>query len=234
MRLLLCAFAAALIALLSLAGMTAHAEESSSQPVALIREAAAAYVAARVPAGASVEAAALDNRLRLVACAEPLRTGTLSSPSNGAWTVTVSCTAPQVWTLYVPVRVHDQKPVVILTHNIRMGQPITADALTVESRDTAALGFGYLSDPAQAVGKTLRRPLAAGTALTPEVLAAVPSIRRGQQVTLLGRAGAFEVRASGKAMGDGGAGERIAVENETSKRIVEGVVRDGGVVEVAL
>jgi flagella basal body P-ring formation protein FlgA len=53
-------------------------------------------------------------------------------------------------------------------------------------------------------------------------------------VTLVGRNGSFEVRAQGKALADAGAGERVRVENLSSRRVVEGQVRADGSVLVAV
>lgn len=57
-------------------------------------------------------------------------------------------------------------------------------------------------------------------------------IRRGELVTLLSRGGAIEVRAQGKALGDGALGDSIQVQNSSSGRVVGGVVRAAGQVEV--
>lgn len=203
-----------------------------------IRATAAAFVAAQSAPTAKIEASALDNRLRLPACPQSLKASAPNAANRGAWSVSVLCElgagAGPLWSIYVPVRVADIRPVVVLTRPLAPGQAITADAVALESRDIATLSFGYLSDPSALVGQSLRRPIPPGSALTPDVVAAQKVIKRGAVVTIIGRAGSLEVRAQGKALADGGGGERIAVENLSSHRIVEGVIRDGGVVEVSL
>ena len=231
-------FRVLLILALAVAGVARAQTGDGSEPAERIRDTATRFVAQQSAPSARVEAAPLDSRLRLPACGQALRASSPNPPTRGAWTVSVSCEGapgnPPLWAIYVPVRVADLRAVVVITRAIPVGQPITADALATEPRDVATLSFGYLDNPAQAVGKTLRRPLSPGSTLTPDALAAQKIISRGALVTILGRVGALEVRAQGKALGDAGGGERVSVENLSSHRIVEGVVRDGGLVEVTL
>ena len=80
----------------------------------------------------------------------------------------------------------------------------------------------------------LRRPAAAGSVLTPELVEAPRLVRRGELVTVTARTGGIEIRTQGKAMRDGVQGERIPVENASSRRVVEGQVTGRGQVEVTL
>lgn len=195
-----------------------------------IRAAASRHVNEQLP-GASVEAATLDSRLRVAQCAADLHTATFGTPANAAWTVAVSCSSP-AWTLYVPVRISNEHGVLIATRNLRAGETLATDALSIQKRDTAKMPAGYVTDPQLAVGKVLRQPVAAGAPLVPDMLGAPITIRRGQIVTLLSRVGAIEVRAQGKALADGTAGDHISVENDSSQRVVEGRVGADGSVEV--
>jgi flagella basal body P-ring formation protein FlgA len=203
-----------------------------------IRSTAARFVAEQSAPTAKIEAAALDQRLRLPSCPQPLRASAPNPASRGTWSVSVLCElgagAGSLWSIFVPVRVADFRPVVVLVRPLAPNQPITADAVALESRDIATLSFGYISDPAQAIGQMLRRPMSPGATLTPDAIAAQKLIKRGALITIVGKVGGLEVRAQGKALGEGGGGERISVENVSSHRIVEGVIRDSGNVEVGL
>jgi len=224
------------LAMLLVVLFTTHsqAQEQGSQSIAAVRAVASSYVAAQVPVGAQIETANLDTRLQLSDCTQPLRATPSSRPVNGQWNIAVSCSAPRSWTLYVPVRVSERGTVVVLKRNLHAGEPITADALGVQTRETANLAYGYISDPARIVGKVLRRPLGAGSPVTPDVIGAPLSVRRGQSVVLIGSAGVIEVRAEGRALADGGSGDRVQVENSSSKRVVEGTVQDDGSVRITL
>jgi flagella basal body P-ring formation protein FlgA len=204
------------------------------QDIASIRAVAGSFVAAQVAPTAQVEASALDPRTRMPLCAQPLRASPASAPANGHWNVAVSCSQPRTWTLYVPVVVTERQKVLVLKRNLRAGDPIDADAVTLETRDTARLAYGYFTDPSQVAGKVARRPLALGSALTPDSLSAPLSVHRGQTVTLLARGAGVEVRAQGKALSDGGSGDLVQVQNLSSKRVVQGTVQPDGSVQIAL
>lgn len=224
-----------LILLLMLSGVDARAADDGWEPASHIRELAGDFARQQSAAGARIEVGALDERLRLPACAQAPQTFLPAGNSGrGALSVGVRCDAPVAWTLYVPVRISELRGVLVLTRALAPGEIITADAVAVQERDAATLPYGYVGDPAQAVGKTLRRPLAPGAVLTPDAIAAARVIRRGQSVTLLGRSNGIEVRAQGVAQGDAGVGDRLQVQNSGSRRNVEGIVRSADTVEVGL
>ncbi|MDM4771884.1 flagellar basal body P-ring formation chaperone FlgA [Solimonas sp. SE-A11] len=218
--------------ILLLASLSAQAADAV-QPLAALRDTAVATVLAQAAPSARAEALALDDRLRLPACAEALR----SAPEpirGGQVRVAVSCGAPAAWTVYVGVRLTDIRPVLTLARGAQRGEAIGTGLLLAQERDIASLPYGYFSDPAQLAGRQLRRPATAGSVLTPDMVEAQKLVRRGDMVTVVGRAGAMEVRSQGKALRDGAEGDRIPVENSSSRRVVEGQVTIGGVVEVRL
>ncbi len=220
------------VLILLLASLPAQAADAV-QPLAALRDTAVATVLAQAAPSARAEALALDDRLRLPACAEALR----SAPEpirGGQVRVAVSCGAPAAWTVYVGVRLTDIRPVLTLARGAQRGEAIGTGLLVAQERDIASLPYGYFSDPAQLAGRQLRRPATAGSVLTPDMVEGQKLVRRGDLVTVVGRAGAMEVRSQGKALRDGAEGDRIPVENSSSRRVVEGQVTSGGVVEVRL
>ncbi len=137
------------------------------------------------------------------------------------------------WTVYVPVTVESKIDVLVLTHAANRDTRLSAADVTVEKRTAAGPGTAYLMSAAELAGRTVRRPLAAGTTLTVDMFAPDLIVKRGQEVTLVSAGGSVEVRAVGRAMGDGAAGARIQVQNMTSLRVVEGVVESADLVRVA-
>jgi flagella basal body P-ring formation protein FlgA len=92
----------------------------------------------------------------------------------------------------------------------------------------------YVTDASALSGQRLSRPVVAGEPLSQESLAPANLIHRGQEVVLLARSGSLEVRVAGIALADGRASDRIRVQNVSSQRVVEGVVRSDSVVEAPL
>lgn len=225
-----------LILLLMLSGVDVRAASPPDwESAERIRTLARDYAQQQASADARIEVGALDERLRLPACAQaPEAFLPGGSAGSGALSVGVRCAGPVAWSIYVPVRISQVRSVAVLTRPLAPGETVTADAITLQERDTTTLPYGFIADAMQAVGKTLRRPLAAGAVLTPDAVAAARVIRRGQSVTLLGRSGGVEVRMAGTAQGDAGVGDRLQVQNSSSRRMVEGTVRSADTVEVGL
>lgn len=225
-------FATRLLSIMLLSAASAGAWAQEFESAAQITAAAEAYVGSQAGSGVETSAAPLDPRLRLPACAQDLQTTAPAPNARSAWSVAVHCSAPDPWTIYVPVRVIERRRVVVVKHPLAPGMPVTADNVAIEQRDVATLPYGYIERLEEVIGKTLRKPVMVGMALSPDAVAAPTSIRRGQDVTLVSRAGGFEVRANGHALGDAANGQRVRAENDDSHRIVEGVALDGNAIEV--
>jgi flagella basal body P-ring formation protein FlgA len=198
-----------------------RAQAGSFQTVDSIRAAAEAALAGD---GSRVEAR-LDPSLRMPPCPHALQATALSAVN-----VEVSC--PEGWRLFVPVRVQRVQPVLVLTAAVAPGQPIPAEALGVETRDAARLGAAPLTDPAQALGHTLRFGGRPGQVLRRSDLVVAAAVKRGEPVALVAGGGGFEVRMAGRALADAGPGEVVRVENLSSRRVLSGVVAAPGEVRV--
>ncbi|NKF21749.1 flagellar basal body P-ring formation chaperone FlgA [Solimonas marina] len=224
-------FRQSLLLLSALATSLPALAQDASESLDRIRAVAEAAVRQSLPASADVSADGIDTRLRLPACGT--RPQAESGPIRGAATsVNVRCEKPSAWSIYVPVRIKDIRPVLVLTRAVQRGEAVTPDLLRPEQRDVATLPFGYLVDPDKLAQSEFRRPIGAGQALSPTDVQPERCVRRGELVMLIGRAAGIEVRAEGKALADGGRGSRIRVQNTNSRRIVEGTITGPGRVEM--
>jgi flagella basal body P-ring formation protein FlgA len=197
------------------------AAQTAFQDPASIRAAALAALGE----DAAAAQATVDPALRMPACTTALQGLPVSATS-----VEVGCEGS--WRLFVPVRVQRVVPVVVLAVPVAAGQTLGPEHLRVEQRDASRLAGTALRDPAQAVGQVLRRSARAGMPLAASDRTTATLIRRGDQVTLLARAGGVEVRMAGRAMGQAGAGQRLSAENLSSRRVVQGVLGADGVLVV--
>jgi flagella basal body P-ring formation protein FlgA len=225
-----------LIALLA-SGHLASAATAESHPLDDIRETARAYLAGEAgdgQRGVEVEVGRLDPRLRLKRCETPLAAYLApGARTSGHTSVGVRCDGATPWTLFVPAIVRHEYGVVVAARPIARGEIVGADALDSATRLLPSAPAGLISDPASAVGRAAVRDIAVGTLLSSNLIKSPQTIRRGQSVTLSLASGAVAVRVAGTALRDGALGERIPVRNLNSKRVVEGVILDAGVVEVA-
>jgi len=206
------------------------------QSIQSIRVAAEKYVREQMPQGSKgiiVSAGELDSRLRLTQCAEPLRATQVSgSRMQARMPIGVSCRRGAEWTIYVPVVVESEIPVLVLRTPVVRGARIDEGDVAVETRRVSGFPVGYVADTRALERHTAARPLPAGTVLTVDALTADFIVHSGEQVTLLASAGGIEVHAAGKALADGHEGSRIRVQNLNSLKIVEGVVDSDRVIRV--
>jgi len=189
---------------------------ASHEPVDAIR----AAVLEIVDADAQIT---LDPALKMPRCGARLQ-----ARRSGNGTVEVNCPRESAWRLFVPVRIHRNQPVLVLTRAITAGEAITADMLAQETRDATRIIGAPLTDPASAIGQIARRTLPVGSVLAAAHLHSPEAVQRGDQVTLVMRQSGIEVRMAGRALSAGRIGERISAENLSSRRRIQGVVMDNG------
>ncbi len=211
---------------------------ASTQPLSTIQAAAEAFVRSHLPEGSAkhfVTASDLDLRLRLHACEAPLEA---FAPHTGSFTarttIGVRCPAPAPWTLYVPVSIETEVSVLVLRRALARRARVTLADVEPQIRRLPGTAAHFISDTASLQGHRLKRALPAGSALTADALAPDILVRRGQQVTLIAEAGGVEIRARGQALTEGGAHDRVRVQNVSSLKVVEGVVESDSVVRVGL
>lgn len=228
------AAAAVLCAALGLGALRAPA--AGIEPLQSIRGAAAGFVRSLMPPGQNdivLSAGRLDPRLRLAGCDGPLKASLLSGERLQAQvSVAVGCSQGPSWTVYVPVTVQSRIRVWALTAPQAQGARLGAADVAAETRLVSGLAVGYVTDLTQLAHSTLRHPLAAGAVLTSEDLLPDFMVRQGEQVTLIASADGVQVRASGLALQDGRLGALVRVQNASSDKVVQGLVRSDRVVEV--
>jgi flagella basal body P-ring formation protein FlgA len=172
-----------------------------------------------------IEIVAMDPRLRVASCSQPLQThipaGAAQSPRP---VVEVSCAGHARWRLNVPVAVYSELPVLIALRNLPRGALLSSQDFAAAQRSFAGLAHNKFVTANRLAGRRLQRPLASGSVLEYGMLESLWSVRRGQPVTLLARSDAFEIRAQGVALRDGQLGERLPVRNANTQKVIEGVV----------
>jgi flagellar basal body P-ring formation protein FlgA len=218
--------------------MYAGVAAATIQSLDAVQAAAEEYVRAQLPASRAkhyVNATRLDPRLRLASCAIPLETFAQNPAAAGArLTVGVRCAAANSWTLYVPVAVEVEIPVLVLRRSLARRARVAMTDVEPQVRRLPGSAANFIDDIAALQGHRLKRSLPAGTALTVDMLTPDLLVRRGQQVTLIAALGSVEIRAQGQALGEGGVADRIRVQNLSSLKVVEGVIESDSVVRVGL
>lgn len=175
----------------------------------------------------------LDSRLRLAQCSQALSVQ-LESPAQplGRVTTRVRCDGHAPWTVFVPAEVRLYRPVLVTTRPLARLGTVSASDLNIVERDIGQLPHGYLSEPAEAIGKNLTRQVGSDQVLTPRHLQIAAVVSKGDQVVISARSGGVNVRMPGEALSDGAPGQQIQVRNTRSQRVVRARVVGAGQVEV--
>jgi flagellar basal body P-ring formation protein FlgA len=208
------------------------------QSLEAIQAAAEEFVRASLPENSAkhfVTASRLDSRLRLDECASPLEAFSQGTTmTNARLTIGVRCPVANSWTLYVPVTVEVEVSVLVLRRPLARRARVELMDVEPQVRRLPGSAAAFVNDVASLQGHRLKRALPVGTALTVEMLVPDLLVRRGQQVTLIAANDSVQIRAQGQALTEGGAADRVRVQNVNSLKVVEGVVESDGVVRVGL
>ncbi|WP_239003052.1 flagellar basal body P-ring formation chaperone FlgA [Dechloromonas sp. TW-R-39-2] len=150
----------------------------------------------------------------------------------GKTSVGIRCLTPNAWNILIPAEILVTGNYVTTARSILAGQAIQAGDLHVLSGDVSTLPTGIISDPAAALGKTLRNSLGAGQLLRSDQLISPMVIRQGQSVRVTSKGAGFAVSGEGKAINNAAEGQLVQVRMN-SGQTVSGTARSDGSVEIS-
>lgn len=207
--------------LLCAAALSARAEvapQAIAGALVMARQAAAA----KAPPGARVLATpgTLDPRLRLAPCqqVQPYLVG--GQPSWGRTRVGLRCTTGATWNVFLPVQVQVFAPGLVMRAALPAGARLDESQLEMAEVDWSAIGSPPLSRLADAAGRTLARPLAAGQALRGADLKPHQWFAGGQVVRVVAAGDGYAISTTGQALGPGYEGQPVRVRTEGGRVLV--------------
>lgn len=206
-----------------------------------IREASASFLEAFAEKQAeegyqvTFETGNIDNRITLAPCSSALEVEFTGDPwKSERPSVQVSCTGERPWRMFVASSVSINGPALVAARPLGRGERISFDMLTSRSVVVNASRRGIITDADLVEGMLVRRPVNAGSVLTPDLLEAPDAVSRGDHVIITARNGSFSVRSRGKALANASVGEQVLVENLASSRTLRANVTAPGHVEVPM
>lgn len=119
----------------------------------------------------------------------------------------------------------------VAARDLARGERLAAGDLRPETRWLRRMPPAV--DPAALVGRLLRRSVAAGELLTPQLVLEQPLVRAGSPVTALWPGPGFVIELQAVAAGDARPGERVAVRRPGDKALLTGTVLEDGRVQLA-
>ena len=170
-------------------------------------------------------------QVQLPACAQLQTFMPLGAKLWGNSSIGVRCSQGADWTLYVPVTVRVQAPVVVATRPLASGKILADEDLTLQMAELTQLPAGVFSSVQDAVGKVLTAGVVAGNPLRQDMLRAPIVVRQGQSVRLIAQGKGFKVSSEGKALSNAAVGQNVQVKAQNGQT-VSGVVQADGSIEV--
>ena len=128
------------------------------------------------------------------------------------------------------VRYFDQ--VVVAAHPIHRRQPITAGSVTVERREVTTILGRYLRDVSELEGMRARMRIGFGRPIDPRYVERTPVVERGDRVRIQVEVGGVTGSAEGLATESGAVGDRIGIQNLSSREKLTAQVVAAGLVRV--
>lgn len=196
-----------------------------------------AFASTEAQAGRALEytLGGLDPRLQLAECTDDLAVEFISDPQkNTRNTLQVSCAGDRPWRLFLNAEVSIFADTYVAATPLGRGVRITEAMVRQEKVVINKSRSGVYHDLAGLLGMEIRRPVRAGTLLSPALLTRPEAIARGDAVKIEAKSGAIVIETRGTAMTAGRIGEQIAVENTRSGRRVRGVIIAPGHVRVLM
>ncbi len=211
---------ASLLCLL-LAGLNAQAQAVLDPAlVERVRQLAETAARATAPPGTRVvvETGQLDARLRLAPCRQVQPYLPAGVAAWGRSRIGLRCTDGTArWNVTLPVRVAVYGRAVVAGAALPAGVALTQEHLALADIDIAAEPGAVFTDPAQLLGRTLARPLAAAEAVRAPALKARQWFAAGETVKVLALGPGLAVAREAQALSAGFEGQDVRVRFESGR-----------------
>lgn len=172
------------------------------------------------------------NASRLPPCSALEAYSPHGSRLSGKTYVGVRCLGPNIWNVLVPAQIAVNGNYLSTARALAAGKVLQPDDLITLSGDIFSLPTGIVTNPKNAVGKTLRNSLGAGQVLRSDQLLAPLVIRQGQSVRVISKGTGFAVSGEGKAINNAAEGQVVQIRMNSGQTI-SGIAQEDGSVEIS-
>ncbi len=129
----------------------------------------------------------------------------------------------------IPARIKIWSTVPIALKSMHKGEIIDENSITYEKRDITYINYEIVSLE-KILGKRINANITAGNIITGGLIENNKTIHRGDQVRIIAQSGAVRISSSGKALQDATIGQKIRIQREGTRDILEGyIARDGNI-----
>lgn len=167
----------------------------------------------------------LDSRIPVRKCDTPLLFDVAKSRSfSRQFPVKVTCSAKEKeWKVYVQVSVSEMVETLVTSQTIAKGVTIDTDMVEIELVDAYRVRDRSSTDLSAIIGGRALRNIQRGYQIGQNDVCLVC---KGDDVSIIAKNSSMMIKTSGTAIESGAKGESIKVKNNSSNRIVKGIIGD--------
>ena len=199
-----------------------------------IRNTAIEFVRSQLPEDIvvkSISAGNIDSRIRFEQCSTALEArSSHNKPTARNQTIGVYCYGDKPWNIHISVQTKLLRKMLLSRSTIVRGEIISADKLQLIEHEIK--NKKYLSSLANAVGYEARRTIRPDQVINSSMLKKAVLVRKKESVTIYVQNKNLRISMPGTALKNGHKNEMIKVRNNSSKKIIEALVIDRGVVAI--
>jgi flagella basal body P-ring formation protein FlgA len=173
----------------------------------------------------------IDNRLRLAECPNLIPFLPPGSKAWGKFTMGIRCTNSRPWTIYLSAQVKVTGDYYVAVNSLALGHLIDATDLNKVTGDLTMLPANIITNPSQAIGRTLGTSLSPGSPLRLDAFKSSPAVQQGQSVKIISVGPGFHISAEGQALNNADEG-KIAKAKTISGQVITGIARINGIIEI--
>ncbi len=184
-----------------------------------------------LPGRVELEIGSLGESTRRAPCERPEPYLPAGTRLWGRASIGVRCAEGAGWNVLVPIHVRVFAPVLKAAQPLAVNRTLGEQDVRIEEVDLTREAPGALLNLAEADGKVLARPVAAGSVLRRDHLKAPSVVAQGDQVKIVHSGSGFTISTTGRALQSAAAGQSVRVQVD-SGRVLTGVAREERVVQV--
>jgi flagella basal body P-ring formation protein FlgA len=178
---------------------------------------------------------ALDKRLQLHKCEIPLQAfWPPGARQSGHTSVGVRCNDDKPWKIYVGAQIRQYQQVWVTMTALSRGTILDRSHVALERKEISNNHREYFSIDQSPVGLITKRPLRRGDIVQVLALERPMAVKRGDRVIVVARINGLEIRTAATALNSAAEGDRIRVQNLSSKKELEGTLHKNSVVHVSI
>ncbi|MGJ8692807.1 MAG: flagellar basal body P-ring formation chaperone FlgA [Thalassotalea sp.] len=164
----------------------------------------------------------LDPRIQIKDCDSELTVNILENQNSRNINVKISCDAPSLWQIYLPIKIETQLPVLIVTTNLNKGSILDRENTDIEYISEYKIRGETLTSFDGILGAKLTRNLQKGNAIYSKNICLVC---KGDKVNIIATSTTFQIKTEGSALTSGTIGEQVRIKNTRSGKIITGQVK---------